>query len=314
MRVGIVGAGMAGLACAEVLASRGAEVRLFDKGRGPGGRMSTRRVHTPMGDAAFDHGAQYFTARDPRFVETLKAWQHRGVVAAWPQAGEEAWVGMPAMNGIVGHMAEPHAVEFRQFVRSLERSGDGWHFRLDGPAMGPFDIAVVAVPAEQAATLMSLHDFEMACTALRARSSPCWTGLFAFAERLGTPLDVIRDRGVIAWAARNNSKPGRTGLESWVVQAHPGWTQEHCEGDPDDISKQLLDALGSGLEITVPVPVVATAHRWRFAMSSGTGDCTLWNPEKRLAACGDWLVGPRVEAAWLSGHELGHRITRAWNC
>lgn len=68
MRIGIVGAGMAGLACAEGLAGLGHEVVLFDKGRGPGGRMSTRRLPTSAGEAHFDYGAQYFTVRDKNFL------------------------------------------------------------------------------------------------------------------------------------------------------------------------------------------------------------------------------------------------------
>ncbi|MCP5401180.1 MAG: NAD(P)-binding protein [Novosphingobium sp.] len=308
MRIGIVGAGMAGLACARVLADRGGDIWLFDKGRGPGGRMSTRRVATPLGEAAFDHGAQYFTARHPRFVEVVNGWQHRGLVAPWPEAHAEAWVGVPGMNAVIGDMARRHKVAFGEIVKSLEQRGDGWHFRLDAGVAGPFDLAILAVPAEQAATLISLHDFEMARVAIRARSKPCWTGLFAFGERLATAQDVFRDRGIIAWAARNSAKPGRRGPESWVVQAQPSWTEAHCEDDRDDVSQALLDALASELGVARPDPVAAAAHRWRFAMSNGTGDQALWNPGKQLGVCGDWLMGPRVESAWLSGHLLGQRI------
>ena len=49
MRIAIIGAGMAGLSCADALRDEGHEIALFDKGRGPGGRMSTRRVDTPLG-------------------------------------------------------------------------------------------------------------------------------------------------------------------------------------------------------------------------------------------------------------------------
>jgi predicted NAD/FAD-dependent oxidoreductase len=58
VRIGIVGAGIAGLACAQGLVRHGHDVVLFDKGRGPGGRMSTRRMETPRGLAHIDHGAQ----------------------------------------------------------------------------------------------------------------------------------------------------------------------------------------------------------------------------------------------------------------
>lgn len=57
MRIAVIGAGIAGLACADELRRHDHPVTLFDKGRGPGGRMSTRRLDTPAGQASFDHGA-----------------------------------------------------------------------------------------------------------------------------------------------------------------------------------------------------------------------------------------------------------------
>ncbi len=79
MRIGIVGAGLAGLACAETLTGRGHHVLLVDKGREPGGRMSCRRIQTSAGEAAFDHGAQYFTARDDAFRRQVESWISEGV-------------------------------------------------------------------------------------------------------------------------------------------------------------------------------------------------------------------------------------------
>jgi len=299
---------MAGLACAEVLAGQGLDIQLFDKGRGPGGRMSTRRIATSIGVAAFDHGAQYFTARDPGFLEAVSHWQQRGLVAPWPEADAAAWIGVPAMSTVIGDMAARHKVDFGRHVQSLDLRSDGWHFRFNAGIEGPFDIAIAAAPAEQAATLLSLQDFEMARVALRSRSKPCWTGLFAFDERIPADQDIIRDKGIVAWAARNSVKPGREGPETWVVQAHPSWSEAHCEDDPSVISDFLFDALATALESALPIPIVARVHRWRFAMSNGTGDLALWNSAKGLGVCGDWLHGPRVESAWLSGHFLAQRI------
>ncbi len=313
MRVGIIGAGMAGLACAEVLLDQGLDVCLFDKGRGPGGRMSTRRVPTPFGEASFDHGAQYFTARDPAFLEVVQDWEKRGLVAPWLTVDDAAWVGVPAMSSIIRDLARRHQVAFEKHVQSIVERGGKWHFQFKEGTAGPFDVAIVAVPAEQAATLLSLQDFDMARIAVCARSKPCWTGLFAFQEQLAARQDILRDRGIIAWAARNGSKPGRKGPESWVVQAQPSWSEDHGEADAEVICDALLHALGSALGERLPEPIIATAHRWRFAMSNGTGDLALWNPTKRLGACGDWLQGPRVESAWLSGHRLGQRIGETVN-
>ena len=308
MQIGIIGAGMAGLSCAEVLVQAEHGVTLFDKARGPGGRMATRRMETVQGEAAFDHGAQYFTVREEAFADVVGGWERTGHAARWPAAGPEAWVGVPGMNSVIRKMADRLDVQFGALVTGMDASRQGWTIHMGPGRAGPFDALILAIPAEQAATLLSLHDFELARVALRARSQPCWTCMFAFADRLDSPDAPIRDCGDISWAVRNRDKPGRSGPESWVVQAQPQWTHAHLEKPADEVSGLLLGLLGSALGKQLPDPIGAAAHRWRFAMSSGTGDEALWNEHTLLGACGDWLIGPRVECAWLSGRAMADKV------
>ncbi|MEH6365300.1 MAG: FAD-dependent oxidoreductase, partial [Pseudomonas marincola] len=77
--IAIIGAGIAGLSAAQSLQSAGYAVQLFDKSRGSGGRMSSKRSDA----GSLDLGAQYFTARDRRFVEAVQQWQARGWVSEW---------------------------------------------------------------------------------------------------------------------------------------------------------------------------------------------------------------------------------------
>ena len=67
MKIIVVGAGLSGLSAARELSSRGHDVTVFDKGRGVGGRLATRRA----GSAVFDHGAQFFTARSDEFQQQV---------------------------------------------------------------------------------------------------------------------------------------------------------------------------------------------------------------------------------------------------
>ena len=311
MDIAIVGAGIAGLACGELLRDAGHRVRLFDKGRGAGGRMATRRIETPLGVAAFDHGAQYYTVRDADFTSQAELWLASGVAAPWPVAGPDAWVGVPAMSTVVRTMAESLDVAFGVTVTGAQRSGSHWMVSHHGGSEGPFDALVFAIPAEQAAVLLSLHDFGMAQIALRARSQPCWTAMFAFAEPLAVPDSAIRDAGLISWAVRNSAKPGRQGPDSWVVQAQPEWSRDWLEESADKVETALLGALGEALGLASLSPIAGAAHRWRYAMSSATGDAALWCADKAIGACGDWLIAPRVESAWLSGRELAKRIVQS---
>ncbi|MEO9131478.1 MAG: NAD(P)-binding protein [Sphingomonas sp.] len=308
MKIGIVGAGMAGLACADALKHQDHDVTLFDKGRGPGGRISTRRVETPLGEASFDHGAQYFTARDPAFRRLVADWADRGLAARWQPAGAEAWVGVPGMNAIVKTMADGHRAHGSSLVQGLARLDHGWQLLGDGLSTDAFDAIIVAVPAEQAATLLGSHDLGLARHALMARSQPCWTAMFVLDAPLDTQRLVLRDQGVIGWAARNSAKPGRTGPETWVVQANGGWSSDAIEASPAWVEEQLLAALADALGIAIPVPIASLSHRWRYALSAGIGGGPLWNPELRLGVCGDWLVGPRIESAWLSGRALARAV------
>lgn len=304
MKFGIIGAGMAGLACADVLKAADHSVSLFDKGRGPGGRMSTRRLQTSLGEVTIDHGAQYFTARDPGFRKLVETWSDLEIAALWTAAGPDAWVGIPGMNAIVKQMASAHRVAWGHLVIGATLRNGSWWLMSERGEIGPFDAVVLAIPAEQAAPILALHDFVMARVALMARSQPCWTGMFVFDRPLDGLPSVIRNRADIAWATRNSAKPGRPVPEAWVVQASAAWSSERLEYAPDRIAELLLEILAGIAGSVVPQPVVASAHRWRYALSAGTGDGALWNPDLKLGVCGDWLLGPRVECAWLSGKML----------
>ena len=312
--IAIVGAGIAGLACATRLAAGGHAVTLFDKARGPGGRMSTRRVETAQGAACFDHGAQYFTARDPAFVKQVHAWAQAGVVAPWPAAGNDAWVGVPAMNAPVRRLAEARDVRWSTRIDALLRHGDRWQLRGEGEGEGQlggvFDAVVAAVPAEQAVPLVVPFDTSMAMRANAAHSAPCWTVMASFEEPLPITTDALRGEGVLGWAARNSAKPQRHGPEAWVLQATPRWSQDHLEDGPDQVVEFLLGALAESSGVQVPTPDHASAHRWRYARYDvcDSGEGMLWNPGLGLGACGDWLLGPRVECAWLTGERLGEAV------
>ncbi len=308
MRVAIVGAGIAGLACAERLKAGGCVVRLFDKGRAVGGRMSTRRIDTGTGTWWFDHGAQYCTAHDPRFADRIEAWAKAGIVAPWPDAGDNAWVGTPTMSAPLRAMAASLDVTFATTVSRIVRDGVVWRLAGAGEPSPDYDVAIVAVPAEQAAPLLAPHDTAMAARAAATGSAPCWTVMAGFDTPVPYDANILRNAGAIGWAARNAAKPGRDPRESWVIQAAPDWSTAHLEDNPSAVTQSLLAELADAIGGRLPDPVVATAHRWRFARSGSAGGGILWEPAQRLGCCGDWLLGPRVECAWLSGTMLADAI------
>lgn len=310
MRIGIVGAGMAGLACAERLARDGHAIALMDKGRSAGGRMSVRRIATPLGEASFDHGAQYFTVRDPGFRGRAENWIVKRCLAPWPTAGADAFVGTPGMNAPLREMAEALPVQWGVKVNQLSQERCGWRLLLETGAAIEVDAVVLALPAEQAAELALSVAPAMAIRAQATKTMPCWTVMAAFADKLPVTLDCWRndDDGPLSWAARNVSKPGRRGPEAWVLQASPDWSSRNLEAAEHEVATMLLTALANQIGVDAATPIVQAAHRWRYARSGAEGSGAIWDAECRLGMCGDWLIGPRVEAAWMSGTALAERI------
>jgi predicted NAD/FAD-dependent oxidoreductase len=320
MKVAVVGAGIAGLACARELAQAGADVTVFEKSRGNGGRLATRRADPH----AFDHGAQYFTVRDERFAEQVARWQGVHAVAEWAgrvvsiRSGRaestnphRRFVGVPGMSAIGRVMAEGLDVQHERAITGLASRGAAWDVLGEhGRLLGTYDRVVAAVPAPQAGALLA-PSAPLAALAKSCVMSPCWAVMAAFDHRL--PLDwdgAFVEDAPLAWVMRDGSKPGRPPGECWVLHASPDWTREHLEQDKSFIPAPLLDVFAQVTGLTTR-PVHAEAHRWRYALPEEPLTLPfLLDEAAGLAACGDWCGGPRVEGAWLSGHLLGRTLVR----
>ncbi|MFN7055380.1 NAD(P)/FAD-dependent oxidoreductase [Hyphomonas sp.] len=322
MRIAVIGAGIAGLAAARKLANAGLEISVFDKGRGPGGRMASRRVLLEGREVSFDHGAQYFTARDPAFRAAVEGWIAEGAVAAWSPRrlgglpGEAWYVGQPGMNAVIRSLSGGLAVSWSTRVTAITGAPGEWWLQMeDGLEEGPFSRVIVAVPAEQAAPLLAGPAPALSEAAGRIRSLPCWTAMLVHDVPLGIELDAIEPppgASLIAWAARGSSKPGRADADAWVVQAAADWSSRHIELTPEEAAS-LLAAEFSHLT-RAPVPAFITAHRWRYArVAEPLGQPFMADADLSIATCGDWHLGARVEAAWLSGHTLAEHLLRPRN-
>ena len=305
----VIGAGMAGLACATRISRAGQSVIVLDKGRGPGGRMATRRVEIAGEQVRFDHGAQYFTARDPAFEAQVTLWHKQGVVAPWPAAGDDAWVGVPGMNAPIRAMAETLDVRWNTRAERLYHDGSNW-CAVAGQDHFCAETILVAIPAEQASELLAEAAPDLAEIAAQVTSAPCWAVMAIFEEALPIEADTLRDADApISWAARNSAKPQRVGEECWVLHASPERSREILDLPKEQVATVLL---ADFFEQTGIAPVDASysaAHRWLFAMPSPVkGECAHFDVRHRIGIAGDYLHSPRVEGAFLSGAGLARKV------
>jgi predicted NAD/FAD-dependent oxidoreductase len=288
--------------------------------------LSTRRT-----DAwSADHGAQYFTARNPLFKEEVNRWIESGLVAQWqPKLGfykEGSWsesfskdhrfVGTPEMTAPTKYLAKQSSVQYETTICSMEKSNHGWTLSSleHGPLLKQFDFVVLAIPSPQVEALLKnvtgdvSELSELSSIASASKMKSCWTMMAHFPHQSSFAFDAaFINQEAIAWIARNSTKPQRSGLDYWTVHASPDWSDAHLELEKEDVGQKLLECMKKLGFDTIDAQV--TLHRWRYA-SGGLEpmiECH-YSANDGLGLCGDWLHGGRVEGAWLSGIKLANRI------
>lgn len=322
MHVAVLGAGVAGASAAHALAGHGFKVSVYDKGRIPGGRAATRARASDH----YDHGAQYFTARDPAFVQQVQSWVDCGVVALWQPrllaigaqserstpGGEARWVGLPGMNCLASNLLEGLDVRCGLRVERAQRDGSGWWLEFaDAAPAGPFGALLCTLPAPQAADLLA--DEPLGLLAGEVEFAPCWALMTEFARPLPVDFDAaFVNRGPLSWVARDASKPGRPAGERWLIHAGTPFSRAHLEADGKHVAGLLLDAFFAAIACPAQVPVKSATHRWRYALADPPLHVgALVDARRRLALGGDWCQGSRIEGAWLSGQALARQV-REW--
>jgi len=319
----IIGAGVAGLACAQALQQAGRSVVVFDKGRNPGGRLATRRTN----HASFDHGAQFIRARDAVFASWLADLARHASAERWPaldkpagraERAAPAWVGKPDMNALLAPITDTLNVTRSTNIADITRGTSGWVLTADdGTTRGPYDNVVVAIPVPQAAAMLTGLASPAFAPLANVEYAPCMTAMIAFEQRIDTaPCHAYPENGPIGWFCRSNAKPGNVSRhDAFVVQASPEWSTTHQNDEKPTIAKALLAAFTELYpQAAISTPDHLEGHRWRYALvTKPVGRPCLANPGIRLAVAGDGLLGPNVEAAFLSGRAAAREVL-SWTC
>lgn len=309
-RIAIVGAGIAGLTCARLLAEAGLTPVILDKSRGVGGRMATRRTETGL---QFDHGAPAITATDPAFAALLAQATAAGALAHWPDPASQGqgrgprYVGLPGMSGLARHLASGLDIRHGITVTAITPDGAGW--RVTAPDFSDrFDHLILALPAPQILRLLP-PDRPLAADLAAVRMSPCLTLMAAFPPQDDAAPEPSLP-ATLATLIPDSAKPGRpSGAQCWVAHATTEFSQHHLDRDLTEVAALMLPLLCSVLDRAPSDATHAAAHRWRYALvDRPLGRSHLTDPSGRLHLCGDWCLGPTAQHAWASGQSIAGAI------
>lgn len=332
-RIAVIGAGIAGATCARTLRLAGHAVHVFEKSRGPGGRLATRRIEWVDVDGRtcthrIDHGALAITARSGAFRAFADDCTRAGWLAEWhPTPADDS---LPLDSDSPRHLPVP---DWPALCRELLEGIDAtWSFTVDGLYNGPqgwqvlalgeafpivFDNVVLALPPAQAAPLLGPHRHDWARQAAIVPMDPCWTLMAIADDAAPQAWDIARPpTGPLAWVLRSDARPGRArtpGLALWVAHARASWSRRHLERPATWVQQQMQGALTDWLARPVEWRH-CVVHRWRYAVPSARkahpGPTCWWDASLGLGVCGDFLGGTGVEGAWLSAKALAASMLR----
>ncbi|WP_432514644.1 NAD(P)/FAD-dependent oxidoreductase [Kineococcus sp. SYSU DK001] len=323
----VVGAGIAGLACARVLADAGVPVRVLDRGRRIGGRMSGRRVETSAGTRVTDLGASYFTVSGTGgFAQLTADWERRGLARPWTDtfgvvtdghltgtsSGPVRWGTPGGLRTLLDDLVAPPGRAPLDVVSGIEV--DAVSSGPDGPAVDgrPTSAVVLAMPDPQAADLLPRMVATRLDVSARWNWRPCIAVYAAWEQRWWPDVGAafVNDSDLLVFVADDGSRRG-DGAPVLVAHVAPDRSADHLDA-PVAVVPEVLAALGPMLA-SAPTPQAqwARAHRWSLAqpLRQHAEDVFGWDEETGIGVCGDaWGQRSRVQTAWESGTALGREL------
>ncbi|WP_089127081.1 NAD(P)/FAD-dependent oxidoreductase [Tolypothrix sp. NIES-4075] len=315
--VAVIGAGMAGLVCAQQLSKAGYSVIVLEKSRGLGGRVATRRLH----NTCADHGVCYLKPKGEllkRFVELLS--RHH-ILEVWTNDPEPNYIAPEGMSAIAKFLAQNLEISLNQRVETITPIDNKWHLTFEsGDEELTAASVVVAIPAPQAFTLISpLGDLVNKAFLDNLRSIEFYPSLAVMA---GYPADSqplpewkalsFVDNPDLAWIGLDSSKRHNSQQPLFVIQSSADFAQRYLEYlDLHLAAQQMLQSASQIVQLPwLATPEWMQVHRWRYAFPRNPWNKAFLSAESflPLVCCGDWCSGKLVEGAMLSGLAAAEEI------
>jgi len=313
-----------------LLQESGNSVTIFDKSRGPGGRLASKR--SPAG--SLDFGAQYFTCQSSEFKHQLEDWMRRGVAEQWkfnpavinepaaidePKHQIDRFVGIPRMTALSRDLEKPleRHIIYQHLITAARRqdhaTGTKWVLSTEnGDLQDTFDLLIINTPPQQALAFLEPGS-QLYEQVKSIEMNPCWAVSVSVKQPLDLPWEgAFVNCGALSWVSCNSSKPQReTSPQSWVLHANAEWSQQHLEESPEFVQQALTEDFFRIAGVPLNVEIVhQMAHRWRYSMAPSplSDPGYLWDQERQVGLCGDWCNEGKVEGAYMSGYKLSKLI------
>ena len=322
--IAVIGAGLAGLTFASLM-KENFDVKIFEKSKNVGGRMSTRK-ETPFN---FDHGAQFFKIdtidfknflSDLFIQEKIKPWNFRLAYFEGTNLNkiklivdrDKFFVGVPNMDSIIKHLSKKCNVISNTKIESIVRKNDKWNlYDQNKKSCGLFDWVILSIPAEQSLELIS-NKISFYCLIKKIRMKGCFSLMVGMNKPLNLDYDAaLIENEDIAWFAINNSKPGRMSKNCLIINSSYEYASKNINTSKEKVLKHLLCKSSKFLNYDLSKSNIIKIHQWKYVEAECSPVENFFiDYKEKIAVCGDWFINSRVEGAFISANELSKEIIK----
>jgi predicted NAD/FAD-dependent oxidoreductase len=307
--VAVIGAGLSGLSCAQVLRGAGVSVRIFERGPHVGGRCATQLWQGHL----VDTGVQFFTAQSGEFKKELltRLRQFRPIISpildqygqVLPNTFGPRFYVLQGNNYFAHVLSGGLEVQLNCEVEPVKFKSDG--VKVHGEM---FRAVVSSLPGPQTAHLFGLGtapaDYETSLVGLlEYAGTDLGRSRESYARMLGDSKEPLKA------SYCENNKVGRVvgNKTVFIVEATPGYSLEHADAPSEMYVPALIKRHEEVWEIPQGRLTAAFGHCWKFGRPKHGQRHEVELPAGAFL-CGDSRTAPTVEDVWLDGQKAGDEV------
>jgi predicted NAD/FAD-dependent oxidoreductase len=320
----IIGAGVSGLLVGEILSQNGIEVMILEKSRGVGGLMATRRFK----QGVFDHGAQFFTARDTKFQHLVDLWIKEKVARVWycssrklddqpNDEGHPRYRGRQGMTSVAKYLARDLDIRLQTHVKLFSKVRDSWIAQTENGEEFIARQIVLSAPIPQSLNLLASGDVDLPALEYETLKAieylPCITGLVLLSgpSAMPSPGGIKFDESDIQWLG-DNSQIGISPISTAVtIHASHDFSQKNFDLPAEELIDLLVEPAKTWLGQKIQDWQI---YKWRYSQPVNLFPAQFLEFPKHpgLFMIGDAFGGARIEGAALSGIELAFHLRKQY--
>ena len=322
--VAVIGAGITGITLANLLQKK-CNLTVFEKSRGVGGRMATRRA-TPY---QFNHGAQYFKIENKEFkdflqplilnkiIKPLEASHievlNKEVIKRTKIYNKQYFTAESKMNSVVKYLINNNfSIKLLCKIEKILKENDNWFIvDSDKVSYGPYDWLFITIPPNQAIEIL-YNNFKFLDIIKKLKMRSCFSLMLGFDKikefDFDTALFLDED---VQWLSIRKKIIDDNEYNNLLINSSYNFAEQNINGSKDKISDYLIKIVSDILKCELNNYQHKALHFWKYAMSEKNNNLgSLLDEDLKVIVCGDWCMNGKVEGGFLSAKDAANKLLK----